>query len=139
VARKTAGARYPHASSTAREHDHQWCPVVGAVADQVKAGTEKWGTPHALPPLPATEQAARIRQGLFRGRDCAQLKKKHGQLSVSVTYRGDDGELHNSPVTCGGKYVLVVRVWSRNAAKQEIARRVKDGEPLHYNVLRSES
>ncbi len=136
MARKTAGARYPHASSTARQHDHQWCPVVGAVADQVAAGAEPWGTPHTLPPLPATDQAVRIRQGLFRGRDCAQLKKKHGDLSVSVTYQDENGKLHQSPVLNGGKYVLVVRVWSRAIAKKEITRRVADGEGLHYNVLK---
>lgn len=136
MARKTAGARYPHASSTARQHDHQWCPVVGAVAERVAAGAEDWGTPHNLPPLPATEDAVRIRQGIFRGRDCAQLKKQHGELSVSVTYRGDDGELHNQPVLNNGKYVLVVRVWSRDIAKKEITRRVASGEGLHYNVMR---
>lgn len=136
MARKTAGARYPHASSTARQHDHQWCPVIGTVAERVAAGAEQWGIAHPLPVLPTEQQAARIRQGLFRGRDCAQLKKKHGQLSVSVTYRDDDGALHNSPVTSGGKYVLVVRVWSRNIAKKEITRRVADGEQLHYNPLR---
>lgn len=137
MARKTAGARYPHASSTAREHDHRWCPVVAAVAAQVKAGGEEWGQPHPLPAVASDILAVQIRQGLFRGRDCAELKKKHGQLSVSVTFRGDDGELHNKLVTSGGKYVLVVRVWSRAIAKQEIARRVGDGEQLHYNVMRS--
>lgn len=138
MARKTVGARYPHASSTARQHDHQWCPVVDAVAAQVKAGTEDWGTGHPLPPLPPDDQAARIRQGLFRGRDCSQLKKKHGDLSVSVTYQRPDGTLSNSPVLNNGKYVLVVRVWSRAIAKKEIAGRVGRGEKLHYNVLRSE-
>lgn len=136
MARKTAGAKYPHASSTAREHDHQWCPVVGTVAERVTAGSEQWGTPHPLPPLPADESAARIRQGLFRGRDCAKLKKQHGPLSVSVTYQKPDGTLSNRPVLNGGKYVLVVRVWSRDIAKKEITRRVADGEGLHYNVLK---
>lgn len=136
MARKTAGARYPHASSTARQHDHQWCPVVGAVAALAVSGREAWGTEHALPPLPSADQAARIRQGLFRGRDCAKLKQQHGALSVAVGYRAEDGELRNQPVTVDGNYVLVVRVWSRDIAKQEIARRVKDGEGLHYNVMR---
>jgi hypothetical protein len=136
MARKTAGAKYPHASSTARPHDHRWCPVVGAVVEQVKAGGEQWGQPHPLPPVASDILAVQIRQGLFRGRDCSDLKKKHGSLSVSVTYQGDDGELHNKPVTSGGKYVLVVRVWDRKTAKQEIARRVGDGEQLHYNVMR---
>ncbi|HEX4788776.1 MAG TPA: hypothetical protein VH372_09970 [Actinospica sp.] len=139
MARKTAGAKYPHASSTARQHDHRWCPVVGAVAEQVKAGNEEWGTPHPLPPVASDLLAVQIRQGLFRGRDCAQLKKKHGTLSVAVGYQRADGTLSNKLVTSGGKYILVVRVWSRDIAKQEIARRVGDGEQLHYNVLRSPS
>lgn len=136
VARKTAGTRYPHASSTARVHNHQWCPVVGTVAARVAGGAEEWGTAHRLPAIPVESQAVAIRQGLFRGRDCAQLKKQHGQLSVSVMYEDDAGKLHNKPVTRGGKYVLVIRVWSRDIAKQEITRRVTNGEALHYNVLK---
>lgn len=134
--RTGAGHRYPHASSTARQHDHQWCPVTGTVAELAVNGTEPWGTEHDLPPVPSLDQATRIRQGLFRGRDCVKLKDKYGELSVSVTYRGDDGELSNQPVTRDGKHVLVVRVWSRDIAKREITRRVKEGEPLHYNVMR---
>lgn len=134
--RKTAGARYPHASSTARQHDHRWCPVVGIVAERVTAGKEDWGLEHALPPIGSETRAAEIRQGLFRGRDCAKLKKAHGELSVSVTYRMPDGTLSNSPVATERGYVLVVRVWSRTIAKKEITRRVSDGEALHYNVMR---
>jgi hypothetical protein len=134
--RKTAGARYPHASSTARIHDHQWCPVIGTVAERVAAGAEQWGVPHPLPVLPTEAQALRIRQGLFRGRDCAKLKAKHGQLSVSVMFQAPDGTLSNTAVPAGGGYRLVVRVWDRKTAKREITRRVKDGEPLPYNVLR---
>jgi hypothetical protein len=136
MARKTAGARYPHASSTARQHDHQWCPVVGTVAERVAAGSEEWGTPHPLPPQVADGRAAQIRQGLFRGRDCIKLRKQHGQLSVSVTYQREDGTLSNTPVLNDGKHVLVVRVWSRAIAKKEITRRVTSGEGLHYNVLK---
>lgn len=137
MARKTAGAKYPHASSTARPHDHRWCPVVGAIAEQVKAGNEEWGTPHPLPPVMSDLLAVQIRQGLFRGRDCIKLRKKHGQLSVAVGFQRADGTLSNRPVTSDGKYILVVRVWSRVIARQEIARRVGGGEKLHYNVLRS--
>jgi hypothetical protein len=136
MARKTAGAKYPHASSTARVHDHQWCPVVGTVAERVAAGSEEWGTAHPLPPQPADGRAVLIRQGLFRGRDCAKLKKQHGELSVSVTYQREDGTLSNTPVLNDGKHVLVVRVWSRDIAKKEIAGRVGRGERLHYNVLK---
>lgn len=138
MTRKTAGARYPHASSTARKHDHTWCPVVGAIIGRAGSGTEPWGTEHDMPALGTAEQAATIRQGLFRGRDCIRLRKENGaELSVSVTYRDDRGRLRNQPATRGGKYVLVVRVWPRKIAKQEIARRVGAGEKLHYNVLRS--
>lgn len=135
--RTTAGARYPFASTAARQHDHRWCPVVDAIAARAAAGGEPWGAEHDMPPLDGAEQATRIRQGLFRGRGCARLRKQHGQLSVSVTYRDDRGELHNRAVPRAGKYVLVVRVWTRGAAKQEIARRVADGQPLDYNVMRS--
>lgn len=131
MARKTAGARYPHASSTARQHDHRYCPVIGAIAARVGAGAEEWGTAHPLAVPPGTDPVT-VRQGLFRGRDCAKLKSQHGALSVSVTYRADDGTESNRQVSS----TLVVRVWSRDIAKQEIARRVKDGEGLHYNVMR---
>lgn len=137
MARKTAGARYPHASSTARQHDHRWCPVIGVIAERVADGAEDWGLEHVMPPIGSETRAVEIRQGLFRGRDCAKLKKAHGELSVSVTYRAPDGTLSQSPVVTYQGYVLVVRVWPRVAGKKEVARRVTDGEALHYNVMRS--
>lgn len=137
MARKTAGYRYPHATTDARQHDHTWCPVIGKIADRVAAGTEPWGIPHPMPPIAGEPDAARIRQGLFRGRSCRQVTSKHGQLSVSVMYRYADGTEGNKPdLGPGGRYVLVVRVWDRKTAKREMARRVKNGEQLHYNVLR---
>lgn len=137
--RTRAGRRYPYATTDARQHDHTYCPVVSAIAERVEQGAEDWGTPHPLPLPPDTteDQARRIRRGVFLGRSCKRNTARYGGLSVSAKWRLDDGtEVNGSPVRSSDGYVLVVRVWSRAAGKQEMARRVSAGQPLHYNVLR---
>lgn len=137
--RKGAGYKYPHVTTAAKVHDHTMCPVIGAIATRARAGDEPWGTEHEMPPLPLDEDAVtRIKNQLFLGRSCQKLAREHGALSVSVTYRTPDGQLQNSPpVRLEGGYVLVVRVWDRRTAKAEIERRVEQGQPLAYNVMRN--
>lgn len=136
--RKTAGKRYPFATTDARPHDHSLCRVVGKIAERAARGDEPWGTVHRMPPVPGEEQAADIRRRLFLGRDCKALARQHGELSVQVRYLGEDGEAGNSPARRPEGYVLAVAVWPRDRGKAEIARRVNDGESLHYNVLREQ-
>jgi len=114
------------------------CPVIGAIATQARSGEEPWGTEHPMPPLPLDEaRVEQIRHQLFGGKRCQKLARIHGALSVSVTYRRDDGQLQNSPpVRLEGGYHLVVRVWASAIGKAEIARRAEAGEPLAFNVMR---
>lgn len=137
--RKGAGAKYPFITTQARKHDHTMCPVIGTIAERARNGDEPWGTEHDLPILGGVDEARinEIKNQLFTGRSCTRLAREHGALSVSVTYRTPDGGLQNSPpVRLEGGYQLVVRVWSRAAAKAEIERRVSNGEALAYNVMR---
>lgn len=135
--RTRAGKRYPYATTDARPHDHTFCGVAAAIARSAAAGAEDWGTPHPLVlPADATEDdARRIRRGIFTGRGCP--RGVHGPLSVAVKWRTEDGgEVNGEPSRTAAGYVLVVRVWQRDAGKRELARRVRQGQELHYNVLR---
>lgn len=125
--RQTAGKRYPHATTDARPHNHQFCPVVSAIADSVKNGAEPWGTSHSW--HVTTEDAAKTaKSGFYAARYCRQLAAQVGE-PVSV----------QSEITTDGETFMVwVRIWPRSVARAEIARRVKDGERLAYNVMRSE-
>lgn len=136
--RKGAGARYPFATTAARTHDCTMCPVIGHIAERARNGDEPWGTEHDIGPLSLDEdRIEQIRHQLFGGKRCRKLARTHGELSVSVTYRTEAGELQNSPpVRLEAGYQLVVRVWTRRAANAEIERRVEAGEPLAFNVMR---
>lgn len=116
--RRSAGARYPHATTYARTHDHRFCPVVAVIAAQAKAGAEPWGTLHALDPVPAEAIAAEAVKGLYRAR-------RHG-YSIRARYalNGD------------GVYVITVQVWTREMGKQNVISRATAGERLPYNVMR---
>lgn len=126
MARKTAGRRYPHATTDAREHDHRMCKVVEAIADRVTAGQEEWGIVHPMPPVGDEATAKSIRARLFRAKFCTALKKKYGEL-MSVRCEYELTELG---------YVISVQVWPRSVARAEITRRVNAGEKLHYNPFR---
>lgn len=102
------------------------CPVVQAIADRATAGTEEWGTQHAMPPVGSETLARQIKTGFFAARYCRQLTKRYGE-PLSISSDGYEG--------AGGTWVVWVRVWPRSVAKKEIARRVKAGEPLAYNVM----
>lgn len=134
--RQTAGHRFPHISSTARQHDHKMCVVVEKIIQRVEAGTEAWGTPHAMPPLADEMTAHATRNRIFNSRNCGQLADAHGQISVSVTYAKPDGTLTNTRTPGNGGYVLVIRVYSREIGRQAIVNRVRNGQALAYNPRR---
>jgi hypothetical protein len=124
--RKTAGYRYPHATTAARSHDHGMCRVIEAIADRVLAGREDWGTPHPMPPVSDEATARRLRARLFGTKRCRQIEQRYGEpMSVRCEYE-----------LTGNGYVLTVQVWPRSAGRAEIARRMKRGEPLAYNPYR---
>jgi hypothetical protein len=115
------------------------CHVIGLVAERAGAEREPWGTPHQLPPLAAADEAEaeEIRDQLFNGRHCRKLARKYGKLSVSVTFLTPEETLVNSPAVRRPEgWVLVVRVWTRDAAHAEIVRRAGAGQTLSYNVLK---
>lgn len=137
--RNTYGRRYPHATTEARKHNCVMCHIVGMIAERAASGAEEWGTPHQMPALAShTEhEAEQIRDQLFLGRSCRKNKKHAGALSVSVTYLTPDGQLVNSPPARRDEgYVLVVRVWTRDAAYAEMSRRADAGVPFAYNPLK---
>lgn len=136
--RNTYGNRYPHVTTAARKHECRMCAVVGAIAAAAGSGAEAWGTAHRMPALEGEASAAEdIRDALFAARGCRALAGEHGKLSVSVKFVApDDSERNKPPVRRPEGYVLVVRVWRRDQAQQEIARRVSAGEGLSYNVMR---
>src|SRR5215469_10020983 len=101
MGRKTAGYRYPHATTDAREHDHRMCRVVEVIADRVLAGTEQWGIIHPMPPVGDETTAKRTRARFFNAKFCRQLERKYGELmSVRCEYE----------LTEAG-YVVSVQVW----------------------------
>lgn len=122
--RVTAGRRYPHATTEAREHDHTWCAIVGAIADHVTAGDEPWGTPHPLS-LPSRREAERVRAGIYRARYCRELTARYGE-PLSVQAIQEQG---------AGGWTVTLRVWTRTAATRWVAAG-RDGQGLAYNVLR---
>lgn len=126
--KQPAGNRYPHATTAAKEHDHRWCPVAGAIATQAAAGKEQWGTRHDFPPVTSEDQAKDIKSGFFRARNCTILR---GEGLPELSVQADYDRLQN------GTFQPWIRVFLRSQAKAEIARRVKAGEPLVYNVMRS--
>lgn len=134
--RATAGYRYPHATTAAREHDHKFCDVVAAIAARAAAGHEEWGTVHLMPPIADAGQAKTVRNKIFNGRNCKQLAARFGTLSVSVRYLVPSGDFTNKQAPVNGAYVLVVGVYLREQARQEIAGRVGRGEQLAYNPYR---
>lgn len=119
MGKRPAGDRYPHATTAAREHDCTWCPVVQVIYDRAQAGKEPWGTVHYFPTVPKEETALKIKRGFYAGR------RRHG-WSVQAGYEQLDS----------GGFRPWLRVYTRAQAKAEIIRRVKNGEPLAYNVAR---
>ncbi|SRR6266702_2420949 len=127
--RRPAGARYPHATTDGRDADHRFCPVLDAIRARVEAGKETWGVPHPMPPVPDEAAARDAAAGLYRARNHTGLKRGAcgtRPLSVRATYAASSD----------GSWTVTVQVWDRATAKREIARRVRDGETLAYNVLR---
>lgn len=141
MGKRPAGARYPHATSrqpgpggglitTPKDADHRFCPVLAAVAAEVGAGREPWGTPHVLPPVGSEADARDAVAGLYRARNHTSRKRGAcvGQaLSVRASCAPGGGR---------GKWLVTLQVWDRAAARAEIVRRVRDGEQLAYNVRR---
>lgn len=131
MARKTAGRKYPYATTAARPHDHVYCPAVQAFVARAKAGLDAWGQVHALPAVGTLEQAERAKAGLYRAR-------KHG-YSIRARVIGPGGQLASGAAVADGQYVVELQVWTRAAAREYIAGEVQAGRPLAYNVLRRES
>jgi|SRR5579862_1659847 len=130
MGKRPAGKRYPHATTDAKEHDHQYCPVAGAIARQALAGKEQWGTRHDFRPVDDQEKAEEIRLGFYRARNCAILRQE-GLPEISVRAEYD---------TLGdGTFRPWIQVFLRAQAKKEIVRRVSSGEPLAYNVMREKN
>lgn len=137
--RKTAGHRFPHATTEARPHDHTMCKIIDMIAERAGSGDEEWGTVHRMPPLPDAAQAHAVRNKLFNARKCRTLARIHGTLSVSVRYATDTGELTNTRTVTAKGYVLAVAVYPRAQARQNIITRVNSGERLSYNAYRETS
>lgn len=124
--RKTAGARYPFATTATREHAHQFCPVIAAIARRAKSGGDSWGTLHTMPAVADEADAKAAKNGFYAARYCAEVREVIGEpASIQAGYEPD-----------GDAFRPWVRVWPRSVAKQEIARRVAAGEQLSYNVAR---
>lgn len=129
MSKRPAGYRYPHVTTEAKESDHRFCPVLEAVRQRVADGREPWGYPHVMPPVKSLAEAQDAKNGLYRARN--HTSRKRGRcgdqaLSVRADYH-DNGD---------GTYTITFQVWDRATAKQEIIRRVRDGEQLAYNVRR---
>lgn len=128
MARKQAGRRYPYVTTDARPHNHRMCPVARVIGDRAAAGAEPWGTRHDMPPVPSETIAREVKQAFYSARYCRELTKHFGEpLSVQSDFER----------VADNDYRVWVRIWPRSVARAEIARRVKSGEPLAYNVLRS--
>jgi hypothetical protein len=127
---RSAGARYPHATTAAREADHTWCPALAAVAAEVEAAREPWGQLQGPYPVPGGEAAAReAKRALFRARNHTGKKRDAcGARALSVSAECGPDE--------AGNWSVWFRVYDRSAAKKEITRRVRSGESLAYNVMR---
>ena len=109
------------------------CEVVAVILGRVAAGTEAWGTPHAMPALSDEMTAHATRNKIFNARNCGQLADVHGEISVSVMYAKPDGTLSNKRVPGPDGYRLVVRVFTRDVGRRAIINRVANGEQLAYN------
>jgi hypothetical protein len=139
VPRKTAGRKYPHVTTDAKPHNHQFCPVVSKIVELAAAGDEEWGTIHEWH-VTAETDAKNARTGFYAARYCRSITARLGEpVSVQANYEPDDpmwkagkGKSAALPTT----WRVWVRVWPRSVAKKEIARRVKAGEQLAYNVTR---
>ncbi|MGH3226717.1 MAG: hypothetical protein ACRDPY_49915 [Streptosporangiaceae bacterium] len=128
---RSPGARYPHATTDAREADHTWCPVLAAVAARVAAGREQWGAVQGPYPVPGGQPAAlEAKRGLYRARGHTG-RRRGGCGALALSVRADTG-----PDEAGGWQVWF-QVWDRAQAKREIVRRVRAGESLAYNVRRT--
>ena len=126
MANKRAGAKYPHATTDRRPHNHQMCPVVTKIAEAAEAGTEQWGTRHEWP-VRSEDLARKAKQGFYAARYCRDVTRLLGEpVSVQADAEQD-----------GDTWRVWVRVWPRSVARREIARRVRAGERLAYNVMRS--
>lgn len=127
--RRPAGARYPHATTDAKEADHRFCPVLEAVRSRIDSGREQWGQLHEMPPVADEASAIDAKKGLYRARN--HTGKKRGACSpVAVSVQADYNKLSD------GTYQVWFRVFRRQDAKREIAQRVNRGEELAYNVHR---
>lgn len=126
--RSGTGRRYPYATTAARQHNHQFCPTVAAIARNAQAGAEEWGKRHEWH-VTSEDNAQAAKAGFYAARNCKEIKGQIGEpASVQSGYEPD-----------GETFVTWVRVWPRSVAKAEIARRVQAGEPLSYNVLKGQS
>lgn len=105
------------------------CPVLAAVAGRAERGTESWGTPHPLPPVPDKATADKAVKSLYRARNHTGLKRG-GCGSRALSVRAVAIRNHD------GTWTITLQVWDRKLGKKEIARRVQAGESLKYNVLR---
>jgi hypothetical protein len=131
MARKTAGRKYPYATTEARQHDHRFCPVVQTIAQLAQSGAEPWGTIHPMPAAATLDQAEEAKRGLYRAR-------KHG-WSIRAIVRKPGEQLASGVLVPAGQYVVEVQVWTRALAKQHIATKVQAGQPLAYNVMRRDA
>lgn len=127
MARQRAGRRYPYVTTDAKPHNHRMCPVVQAIVKRAAAGAEPWGTQWPMPAVPSETVAKEIKSAFYAARYCRAIATIFGE---PVSVQSDFERVADND------YRVWVRVWPRSVAQQEIARRVKDNEPLHYNVLR---
>jgi hypothetical protein len=114
-------------TTEARPHNHQFCPVVTAIVQAAAAGGEPWGTRHEWH-VTTEDAATQARTGFYAARYCREIARELGEpASVQSQYESE-----------GQTWLVWVRVWPRSVARAEVARRVKDGERLAYNIMRSE-
>jgi hypothetical protein len=125
VPRQTAGRNFAHVTTQAKPHNHQMCPVVAAIARTAAAGGEAWGTRHEWT-VRTGDIARDTMRGFYAAKRCREIRAEFGE----------DMSVQSSVEESGQAWKVWVRVWPRSVARAEIARRVRDGEQLHYNVLR---
>lgn len=124
--RRPAGARYPHATTAAREADHTFCAVLEHARQDIRAGRRQWGDVIELGDVPDAAAARDAERGLYRARYHTGRSCGDEPLSIRVTKTAKPD----------GAWAMAIQVWTRAAGQQHVADTVKSGRPLSYNVLR---
>jgi hypothetical protein len=123
---RPAGARYPHATTAAKQADHRFCAVLEHLRQDIRAGNRQWGELVELGQAADFEQARDAERGLYRARSHTGRTCGDEPLSIRV---------HKQPAA-DGSWSLWVQVWTRAAGQAHVASTVGAGQKLAYNVQR---